>query len=363
MERYPVIDVDGHVEPGMAVDWKRYMPGPYGETFAEYAVRKHMSIVNTFRTPKGLWDPKGIVGTADAPHYSVSSTRRGAWDSTARLADMDAEGIDVAVLFGSSIGFRTDTVPAPIVEGCRGYNNWLHDYCRADPKRLKGVAQLPLHDMEPAVQELRRTVRDLGFAGPALPCNFQNRGLDDPYFDPIYAEAERLDVPVLVHISPYVSETIGRQLKYAFVREHTLRNPLAQMLSTMEVLFGGVLERFSKVRIAFLEGCAGWLPFWLWRLDEEYEKQPHEMPLLTKKPSDYWRDGRLFISCEADESTLADTVSAMGDRVVVFSSDYPHWDCLYPRSVQALRGQKGLSEAQQRNILCDNAVRLLHGEA
>src|SRR5438874_1711648 len=73
-----------------------------------------------------------------------------------------------------------------------------------------------------------------------------------------------------------------------FFMTHMISHPFEQMLAALSIIAGGVLERFPRLKVAFLESGCGWLPFWLHRMDEHYEKRAHEVPWLTMKPSEYF---------------------------------------------------------------------------
>jgi uncharacterized protein len=120
-----------------------------------------------------------------------------------------------------------------------------------------------------------------------------------------------------------------------------------------------VLERFPRLKVAFLESGCAWLPFWLHRMDEHWEKRAHEVPWLRMKPSEYFRR-QCMISCDPDEATIPAVVHYIGEDYVCWASDYPHWDAIFPGAVAELRKHlSGLSEAAQQKILGDNARRFL----
>jgi predicted TIM-barrel fold metal-dependent hydrolase len=124
---------------------------------------------------------------------------------------MDAESLDLAVLFPSRGLFvlgldSTDVLGSDGLEPdfaaaiARAYNDWLHDFIQADPKRMYGVAMVAPHDISGAIEEIRRTVKDYGFRGVFLrPNHVNNKKWSDPYYDPLWAECERLDLPVGFH--------------------------------------------------------------------------------------------------------------------------------------------------------------------
>ncbi len=337
-----VIDADGHVEPSAYVDWSVYAPEPWATMMTRLARRKY-----------------DLVG-------DITALRRGMWEPAERLRDMDEEGIDVAVLYGGLVGlslggeFQGVRGPAPEQEGeyaiqaARAYNDWLAAYCARAPDRLKGVALIPWADPGAAVRELERAAGELGFVAGLLPVQLGERFLDDHYFNPFYETAERLDVALAVHAPGLVySDRL-----HTHFRRHALSFVTSLMQGTMDVLCGGVLERYKKLRIAFLEGECGWLPFWLERLDGHYEDLPHQAPRITQPPSRYLQTGRLFVSCESDERSLPHVLADVGDDCIVYASDYAHYDCLYPDSVRLLRQRSDLSAEAKERVLGRNAARL-----
>jgi predicted TIM-barrel fold metal-dependent hydrolase len=131
------------------------------------------------------------------------------------------------------------------------------------------------------------------------------------------------------------------------------------MRQLTSVVFEGVPERFPRLRLAFLEAGAGWAPYWMERMDDEYAKRGDiEAPLLKKKPSDYVRGGTIYFSCEADEWLLPQAVRLIGENQIVYASDFPHWDHSFPESIQEIQDRGDLTDGQKRKILTDNAQRL-----
>src|SRR2546426_150716 len=183
--------------------------------------------------------------------------------------------------------------------------------------------------------------------------------LGDERFTPIYEEAQRLDVMLAVHASGSHLGGAGVDLFPRFIQAHTCSHPFGQMRQLTSLVFEGIPERFPDLRIAFLEAGAGWAPYWMERMDDEYDKRGEvEAPVLKKKPSDYVRSGKIYFSCEADEWLLPQAVKLVGENQIVYASDFPHWDNSYPASIAEIRDRGDLSDAQKRKILGDNARRL-----
>jgi predicted TIM-barrel fold metal-dependent hydrolase len=276
---------------------------------------------------------------------------------------MDAEGIDVAVLFGTELGLNQEAYSPSV---CRGYNRWLADYCAADPARLKGVALLPLDDIDAARAELQRAVADDGFVGFFMKGSVRGWSCDAERFHPLYDTAEALGVPLLVHIPHGVKALLEKNFGYNFLRTHVVHS-FAGMLASMDAIYGGLLDRFPRLRMAFLESQVGWLPWFVDRLDEQhatYSVRPGLETGLRRVPSAYLDEGRLFFSCDPDERYLAMAAGAQlapgvaGEDCILWASDYPHSDAIYPGALRALTERDDLSEASKRKLTRDNARRL-----
>ena len=114
-------------------------------------------------------------------------------------------------------------------------------------------------------------------------------------------------------------------------------------------------EKFPNLRLAFLEAGCTWVPYWMDRMDEEYEIWgQREAPVLQRKPSEYIIQGNIWVTCEPEERLLPETLRILGDDKVMFASDYPHWDGTFPESLRELQARADLSEQQIEKILDQN---------
>ncbi|PYN73194.1 MAG: BarH protein [Candidatus Rokuibacteriota bacterium] len=361
---FRVLDSDLHIiEPPDL--WARYIDAPF----------KH-------RAPRGLADwvldlRIEIDGKLMPADVAYSGTARGrsaqrdrerfrpfhdrGWDARAQLDAMDEEGIDVGViyptrgLFAQGIDGMEPKFAAAIA---RAYNNWLYDFCAADPARLIGAGMISPFDVDDAVAETRRCVKELGFRGIFLRPNPVNaRNWHEPYYGPLWSELEALDVPLGFHEGlgahlPQVGDRFGRNV----MLRHTVCHPAEQMLAAVSFCGGGVLHRHPRLRVAFLEGNASWAPFLLWRMDEHYEWLGDVYAReLTMEPSGYFKR-QCFVSVECDEDPVTGVVELMGALNIVFSTDFPHPDCKYPGAVARFL-QLPLSDDVKRAILWDNTAR------
>jgi predicted TIM-barrel fold metal-dependent hydrolase len=288
-------------------------------------------------------------------------------DPQAMLQAMDREGIDVSIVFRTMAShlIAVDGLdPALSAAVCRGFNNWLGDFCDKDRARLKPAALIPLQDPKLAVEEGRRAVRDLG----AVALILSNHPVDgrpwyDAHWDPIWAEAERLGVPITFHgIQMAYQEHLGRRFMDNFALAHAAGHPIELMLALGSLLTGGVFARFPGLRGAFLEGSCSWVPWWLWVLDERVEKfgDDDRFP-LTMPPSEYFRR-HCWVSVEPDEALAAQTIATLGDDNIVISSDWPHDDSAYPHAIDSFLALERVSAVSKRKILWDNCARLYRVE-
>lgn len=279
------------------------------------------------------------------------------------LAAMDVEGVDVAIVFrtlAAHVIGLDDLPPSLAAAYCRAFDNWLGDYCQTDRERLLPTAQMAVHDVDLAVAEARRAVRDLGALGLVLPSNrVKGRPWYDRYYDPLWAVAEELDVPVTFHgINSAYQEHLGNRFVDNFALARAAGHPVELMLTAGEMLTGGVFERFPRLRAGYLEGNCGWVPYWLYALDERWKKfgnaERFGMRLL---PSEYFRR-QCYVAMDVDEALVVDVIAAIGDDNIVLSTDWPHDDSAYPRAIEEFLALDGLSDTSRRKILWDNCARL-----
>ena len=252
---------------------------------------------------------------------------------------MDVEGIDQAVLFPSvGLYFWALDDPRAAVAIARAYNDWLAAYCAADPGRLFGAAMLPMQDPAAAAAELRRARHELGFVAAFVrpnPC--RGRSLSDRAYEPVWDAAEESAMTVAVHEgSSVIVPTLGSDRPFNPLVLHAVSHSFEEMLACAQLIAFGVLERHPELRVVFLESGGGWAPFWLERLDEQAESFGAFCPDLRLAPSEYFAR-QCWISYEVDEQTLPALVPFIGERRVVWGSDYPHHDATFPGAVDALR--------------------------
>ena len=320
--------------------------------------------------PPWIGDPQVLQANEMLDRRSREVMRDG-WecnfDARSTLRAMDAEGIDVAVLFrtAASMLVSIDSLdPGYSLALCQAFNDWVADYCEEDPDRLKATAIVPQHDAGLAAREAQRAVEELGALGVVLlPSPVAENQVHDPAFDILWDRIQALGVPVCFHgtsgaaSSDYLGARLEGHPNYRTLL-HASVFPLELMMAMGSMILGGVLERFPSLKVAFLEGNCSWLPWWLYRMDDQWDKfGGGDEFRLSEKPSFYFQR-QCFISIDADEAPAADMVRRLGDDNVVFSTDYPHPDSAFPHAVDELLALEGIPAASKGKILWDNCARL-----
>jgi predicted TIM-barrel fold metal-dependent hydrolase len=363
-----VIDADGHIcEPELV--WTHYTQARYRDQVLRVrtvegrsglSIEGHMRRAGAGPGPAEACIPGGME---PGRNLTWADILPGSYDPKARLEVLDEEQIDQALMF-PSIHLLWGDIRSPEIaaETCRAYNDWMSDFCRESPTRLFGVGIVPLQDVELAVAEAKR-LAGLGLRGLAVrPERFNGLPLYDESCDALWAVARADDIAVAVHGSfgsRMPGFTVGRYDRNMFM-EHMVAHPFGQMAVVMDMIAGGVLDRFPGLRVGFFESGLGWIPYWLDRLDEHFEVMGHFAPGLKRQPSEIFRE-QCFVSMEADELTgLRWMLEKDLLPCILWGSDYPHFDSTYPGAYTAAQqtfDAAGPSTAQQ--IVCDNPRRYL----
>jgi uncharacterized protein len=387
-EGFLIMDSDLHLmEPEDL--WARYLDEPYranppkffgaqkqklapnkedkGNTDTIFGIEVQGQVIPAFANAQGaIRQSRELARRSRArhPHFQVARAR--GFDPASTLAAMDIEGIDVAVMYGTrgrQILMHDDLAPDYAAALARAYNNWAHEYCQSHPERLRFAGQVAMHDVGLAVEEARRCVNELGavaIIGTPNPVNGLH--LHDEAVEPLWNELERLNVPIGFHPTGNSSlkDDVGRRFvghnNYQPIA-HAARGPMELMMAMASMTTGGVLERHPQLRCAFLEGTAGWLGWWLWRLDDHWEKfGPGCEQQLSMLPSEYFRR-QCYIALDVDEGPAVEVIRQIGAEYFVCSTDYPHPDGAFPEAFKQFFGLP-LSDDQRRKILWENCARL-----
>ena len=287
---------------------------------------------------------------------------------------LDQTGISWTALYPTA-GLAVGRIMAEdwAVAACKAYNNWLHESFLNKNPRLKGVALIPMQNPDAAVAELRRAVKELGMLGGMLPSNGEaiQGHLGNKIYWPIYEEAESLGCALAVHVG--CLHHMGFDSFGTYYAAHALGHPFSLMIQAAGMLAHGVFDRFPKLRVAFLEGGATWVPFMMDRLDRSYHEGHVQLdldgnllggPQPGEKASDYFkkqlRDGRIFVGFDCDDDGLGTAVKKAGCEPFLFGSDFPHevFDAAKCRhEIDALLEREDMTQADKEAALGGNALR------
>jgi hypothetical protein len=349
-----VIDADGHVEESLA-ELVAAIPAamqPHAMHFVSVS-GGHV----TYEIEGRLWRSKYPYPGGFQNHVSAGGERReGGRDPKVRLQVLEDEGIDAAVLY-PSVGMMFGLLENPDIAAalCAAYNDWLAGYCSTDPGRLVGVALLPQQDPVLAAAELERAVDGHGFVGGVIrPNKVGGRTVDHPDFDRLWEAAQRLDVPVGLH-EAYLSgiDAVGVDRMPSYAGCHVVSHVFEQMTGMLVTTLAGIFERFPNLRIGFLEAGCGWAPTWVDRIEEHFELAPEDFHGGDPRGN---INRRSWLTFEVEEPGLEATLGLGWADNVMFASDYPHHDAVYPGAVKHVR-ERGLAEDLERKVLGENALR------
>ncbi len=352
MANFAVIDADVHlIQKPDDSDVRPLMGLPYSDQSGSLL-------------PATGWDPSEY-GRIKPDDWTVDRYRR----------NMDQEGIDLSVLFptralllsqvprhGSPTGYSARARDENLVTAyCRGYNDYAASLCK-DNSHLRAAAVVPFQNVEAAVAETKRAVVELGLVGIALSSLGLAEHVGSPTYWPIYQEIERLNVPLLVHNLSYQGP--GQDLRAdTFLLQDTVGGSMETFHTCAALMYGGIPEKFPKLRIAVFGAGVGWVPFLMERMDKDFEgRHDEEAPFLRNPPSQYICGGNWYFASTYDEQSLAYVLETVGEDQILFGSAYPDTDSLSPGAVANLRRRKDISEQAKNKILGQNAKALFNWE-
>lgn len=288
-----------------------------------------------------------------------AGVRAGILDARLRTGDQDLDGISGEILYPSLFLGLFALESADLLAACfRNYNDWLADFCAQPPRRLFGLALIPLADPEAGRSELERALAR-GFRGGCIPCSAPHGApYSDPTYDPIWARAAEARFPLAMHIGTD-SWSAPRAAPDWLHSIAGYAGAVATIQTTVvDLICGGVAHRFPELPFVCAEWNAGWIANWLDRLDQGFERSRRAaVPYLDRRPSEYWH--RQFFATLEDDRAGVLTRELCGTGSLLWGNDYPHRDSTWPCSKSVLeRIFAGVSEADRDAITRSNAASL-----
>jgi predicted TIM-barrel fold metal-dependent hydrolase len=298
-------------------------------------------------------------------HTYVSGASFGAMDARERLQRLDQEGLEAAFLYPTlGVLWEAECTDAEIAQAyTRAYNRWIIDFCADSGGRLIPIAHLSLGDPDAAAQELERAVHAGARGGWVAPFTMTRKPHGHPDHDRLFAAAQDLDVPLAIHPTfepKWAAPGRFADLHGAYFFLNVTSADAVRHAFTSLFQFA-VFDRFPRLKLVLLESGAGWIGYWLDRMDGYAASLLGRAVPLKEKPSAYFRR-QCWISCDPDERTIPALMDLYGTDRFFWASDFPHPDHTgeYIAELEELAGH--LSESARPKLLGDN-VRRCYGVA
>jgi predicted TIM-barrel fold metal-dependent hydrolase len=376
----PIIDADAHIDPPHDM-WKDYLPNNLKDLapVIEHAEDADYIVFEGNRRPFMMINNQAGRTGKDFKMKGRLSDQRKVWDPATRLADMDVDGMDAAILFGGGpLGSLNNEL---YIASYEAYSRWVMDFCAVAPSRLIPIGYVPMRNIDETIEHVKRLAK-MGFKAINLPAFPQNPDAwstsseikalkpgqvsaltGDPkgelqYWQP---EFDRLWQVICDH-DLVISFHLGARVPRFGEKQYFLPDmPMSKMSMAEPIaifIFNAVFQRFPKLKIASVESGVGWFAWFTEYITRTWEKQRYwtESP-LTESPA-YYMDNNVWGSFIQDRVGILNR-DLPGGKNIMWSSDYPHSETTFPNSREIiLRDFEGIPEADIRDIICNNAKRL-----
>lgn len=274
-----------------------------------------------------------------------------AWNPKKRIEDMDKEGVDIQVLSPIPVTFSYWSEPQKGLDLAQSQNNFISSVVKEYPERFIGLGTVPLQDVNIAIKEMERAVKELALKGLQIGTNIDGLNLDDESLYPFFEVAAKLNVPLFVH--PWA--TLGKERLTKFNSMYTVGMPSETALAVSSIIMSGLLDKLPNLKICFAHG-GGSLPYILPRLDKGWEVWPETRQ--TEKPPSYYAKQLYYDSLVYDPNNLKFMIERLGVKQIIAGSDYPF--LLREKPVgKVIDNLEDVSETDKKLMLGQNALDFL----
>ena len=377
----PIFDADAHIDPPHDM-WKSYLPTPLKDRapYIESAEDADYIVFEGNRRPFMMINNQAGREGKNFKMKGRLADQRKVWEPAQRLADMDADGMDAALLFGGGPLGTTDN--ELYVASYEAYQNWVLDFCSAAPDRLFPVGYVPMRDIDETCQHVERLAKK-GFRAINLPAFPQNKNAwetssgiknlkdgqvsaltgdpkgalqySDPEFDKLWKTVVDNNVVITFHLGARVPR-FG-QKEYFLADMPMSKLAMAEPLGIF--IYNGIFDRFPDLRVGSMESGVGWFAWYAEYNDRTWEKQRFWTECPIKNPPSYYMDTNVFGSFIQDRTGIL-CRNLPGGKNIMWSSDYPHSETTFPKSREIiLRDFEGVPEQDIKDIINNNARQLL----
>src|SRR5579862_5002593 len=335
------VDADGHILEDAGL-WDRYIEAKYKDRAVRVRTdSKGLEYLEVAGRPSKIFSGGRLGGLSAmgstrndqrpiAPTYGGHAPF-GAMDAKERLRRIEAEGLAAAFLYPTmSLLWETETDDPELAQACtRAYNRYIVDFCSESQGRLIPIAHLSLGDPAAAAVELERAVKAGCKGGWVAQFVMTRKPHAHPDHDVLFAKAQELDVPIGLHPSIEPTWALPGRYDRQYIRAHTfflnvtasdaIRHALTSFMQY------GTFDKFPRLKIVVLEAGAGWISYWLDRMDAVYSSIAGRSVLSREKPSFHFKRN-VWFSADPDEHSLPAMVEICGEDKFFWASDFPHPD-------------------------------------
>ena len=298
------------------------------------------------------------------PSGRWEEVREGSYNPEAFVKENESDGVNASVLYPTAgFSFYGSVFDGELLSAIfRAFNDWLIDFCSANPKQLLGVGMVNVDNVDEAVGEMER-IRKNGLVGAMIPAySPPDRTYNLPDYDALWTAAQDLDIPLSLHIG---TNRAARGQGFRHFNNFRASEMAAVdywvRVSLGDMIFGGVFERYPSLKIVCVEYETSWAPTLLERMDYTYTQRASSGRFARFKtnllPSDFFHRN-VFLSFQEDHLGVKDR-AIIGVDNLMWGSDYPHTESTFPRSKEIVaKILEGVPEDEKRKIVHDNAARV-----